>query len=322
MAAAASLAARIGVADSRWVTSNVYDAAEALDGEQFDIVYTGKGALCWLPDIERWARVAASMVKPGGFLYLAEFHPFGNTLDDENGRTVAYDYFDRSPQVWDEPGTYADLEAPTRENVSVEFNHGIGEIVSALIGAGLRLEFLHEYDMTLFERFAVLEQRDGVLPAPGGDAPGAVDVLAARREAGLSDCRLQLRHEALGVDDDPGDLAFADQASVGVVGGHGEAQEPVVAVREFGGGGDGAADRGRVEVVEADAGADGGLALGQQRLGRGDRGLLGQGDEARRAEDREVAGADGPRGVGVGDVQGGLRLDRGAFGGDGGFGHA
>ncbi|WP_194897391.1 class I SAM-dependent methyltransferase [Catenulispora pinisilvae] len=168
MAAAASLAERIGVTDSRWFTSDVYDAAEALGGEQFDVVYTGKGALCWLPDIERWARVAASVVKPGGFLYLSEFHPFGNTLREEDGRTVGYDYFDASPQVWDEPGTYADAAAATRENVTVEFNHGLGDIVSALIAAGLRLEFLHEFDKTMFARYQVLEKRDGFYRLPEG----------------------------------------------------------------------------------------------------------------------------------------------------------
>ena len=168
MEAAASLAARIGVTDSRWVTSNVYDAAEALGGEQFDVVYTGKGALCWLPDIERWARVAASVVKPGGFLYVSEFHPFGNALSEEDGRTVAYDYFDRSPHVWDSPGTYADFDAQTRENVTVQFDHGIGEIVSALIAAGLRLEFLHEHDVTVFSRYDVLEERDGFYRLPEG----------------------------------------------------------------------------------------------------------------------------------------------------------
>lgn len=168
MEAAAGLAERIGITDSRWVTSDVYDAAEALGGEQFDIVYTGKGALVWLPDIDQWARVAASLVKPGGFLYVSEFHPFGNSMDDERGQTVAYDYFDRSPQVWDEPGTYADFDAPTQQNVSVEFSHGIGEIVSALIAAGLRLEFLHEFEMTLFQRFQVLEKRDRAYWMPEG----------------------------------------------------------------------------------------------------------------------------------------------------------
>jgi SAM-dependent methyltransferase len=166
--AAAELARRIGVPDSRWVAANVYDAVEALGGEQFDVVYTGKGALCWLPDIGRWAEVATALVRPGGFLYLSEFHPFGNTLSEEDGRTVAYDYFDRSGQVWDEPGTYADAEARTRANVSVQFDHGLGDIVSALIGAGLRLEFLHEHEMTLFERFKVLQQRDGAYWLPEG----------------------------------------------------------------------------------------------------------------------------------------------------------
>ncbi|GAA2054108.1 class I SAM-dependent methyltransferase [Catenulispora yoronensis] len=164
---AAGLAERIGVEDSRWVAANVYDAVEALDGEQFDIVYTGLGALCWLPDVERWARVMAALVRPGGFLYLAEFHPFGNTLKPD-GLTVEYDYFDRSPQVWDEPGTYADFEAETEQNVTVQFDHGLGEIVSAVIKAGLRLEFLTEHEMTMFKRYDVLEERDGFLWMPEG----------------------------------------------------------------------------------------------------------------------------------------------------------
>jgi 2-polyprenyl-3-methyl-5-hydroxy-6-metoxy-1,4-benzoquinol methylase len=168
VSAAAELARRIGVEDSRWVASDVYDSVSALGGEQFDVVYTGKGALCWLPDISRWARVAAALVKPGGFVYLSEFHPFGNTLSEEDGRTVEYDYFNRSAQVWDEPGTYADFDAETQANVSVQFDHGLGEIVSALIEAGLRLEFLHEHEMTLFARFKVLQERDGAFWLPEG----------------------------------------------------------------------------------------------------------------------------------------------------------
>jgi SAM-dependent methyltransferase len=168
MDAAATLSSRVGISNARWFTSNVYDAAETLDGEQFDIVYTGKGALVWLPDVVRWAQVAASLVKPGGFLYLTEFHPFGNTLSEDDGRTVAYDYFDRSPQVWEGPGTYADFEAKTEQNIAVGFHHGIGDVVSALISEGLRLEFLHEYDMTLFSQYRVLEDRDGSYRLPAG----------------------------------------------------------------------------------------------------------------------------------------------------------
>lgn len=154
--AARAIAEECGI-DARFVTANVYDAAEAL-GETYDIVYTGLGALTWLPDIPRWAEVVVSLLKPGGFLYLAEFHPFSDVFDDADGTTVTYDYFDRSPLVWEEPGTYAQLDAATQSNRSISFPHGLGDIVSALIAAGLRLEFLHEYDYTLFRRFTGMEK--------------------------------------------------------------------------------------------------------------------------------------------------------------------
>ncbi|HEX2315398.1 MAG TPA: class I SAM-dependent methyltransferase [Thermomonospora sp.] len=177
---ARSLAAECGL-DARFVVADVYDAREAL-GETYDIVYTGIGALNWLPDVDRWARVAAGLVRPGGFLYLVEFHPAGDMLDDEEGRTVAYDYFDRGPHHWDEPGTYTGDGAPPGDMRSVQFLHGLGEVVSALVAAGLRLEFLHEHDFTLFRRFAALE-RDGVLyrqPAGRPRAPLMYSLRATR----------------------------------------------------------------------------------------------------------------------------------------------
>ncbi|MDK9499500.1 class I SAM-dependent methyltransferase [Streptomyces katrae] len=145
VAAAGELAGRIGADTARFVTADVYDAVEALGGQTFDIVYTGFGALCWLPDITRWARTVADLLTPGGFLYLAEYHPFADVLS-EDGQAVEHDYFERGALVFDEPGTYADLGAQTRSNRTVEWLHGIGEVVSALAAAGLRLEFLHEHD--------------------------------------------------------------------------------------------------------------------------------------------------------------------------------
>lgn len=165
--AARSLATQIGVADTRFVTSDVYDAVEALDGQTFDVVYTGLGALCWLPDIDRWARTAAALVAPGGFLYLAEFHPFADTLADD-GRTVEFDYFTQVGTVWDEPDTYTDGEKLTDATVTVELLHGIGEVVSALVKAGLRLEFLHEHEFSLFARFPVLERNGRNFTFPAG----------------------------------------------------------------------------------------------------------------------------------------------------------
>ncbi|MEU5992576.1 class I SAM-dependent methyltransferase [Spirillospora sp. NPDC047418] len=154
---------------ARFVAADVYDAPMVL-GDAYDIVYTGLGALCWLPDVDRWSRVVASLLRPGGFVYLAEFHPFADTLDDEEGRTVTYDYFAEGPQIWDEPdaGSYADPQASVQHTRSVEFVHGLGEVVTALAGAGLRIDSLREHDHTLWQRYAALERHGTAYRLPEG----------------------------------------------------------------------------------------------------------------------------------------------------------
>ncbi|MEU3602088.1 class I SAM-dependent methyltransferase [Streptomyces sp. NPDC006798] len=168
--AAGAIAEEIGLGPERaaFVTSDVYDAPHTVPPGPYDIVYTGLGALSWLPDIDRWAEVAASFVAPGGFLYLAEFHPITDVLDDETGTRVVHDYFSREPWEEDEPGTYTDPAATTAHNRTVEWQHPIGRVVSAICATGLRLEFLHEHDMTLWDRFASLEVRDGYRRFPAG----------------------------------------------------------------------------------------------------------------------------------------------------------
>lgn len=148
---ARKLAAELNLPEqrARFVEADVYDAPTVLDGARFDVVYTGLGALCWLPDLPRWARTVASLLAPGGFLHLAEFHPVANCLGD-GGTALTEDYFARDALVYDEPGTYADRDADTRHNRSVEWQHTLGDVVSAVAGAGLRIEFLHEFDFTLF----------------------------------------------------------------------------------------------------------------------------------------------------------------------------
>ncbi|MEU8993312.1 methyltransferase [Streptomyces caniferus] len=168
--AARELAAELGYAPDRaaFVAADVYDAAEAVPDTAYDIVYTGIGALNWLPDLQRWADTAASLVAPGGFLYLAEFHPLCDALDDETGSRIVHDYFSRDAWVDESPGTYTDFDAPTVNNRSVEWQHPIGDVVSALAATGLRIDFLHEHDMTMFQRFTALRRApDGYHRFPG-----------------------------------------------------------------------------------------------------------------------------------------------------------
>lgn len=186
---ARGLAGSLGLSQERaaFVPSDVYDAAEAVPDSAYDIVYTGTGALNWLPDVPRWAEVAASLVAPGGFLYLAEFHPLTDCLDDETGSTVTYDYFSRDAWVDESPGTYADFDAATVHNRSVEWQHPVGEVVSALAAAGLRIEFLHEHDASLFARYpALVRHADGSyrFPADRPRIPMMYSVKASRPAGG------------------------------------------------------------------------------------------------------------------------------------------
>ncbi|MFD7442046.1 class I SAM-dependent methyltransferase [Streptomyces sp. NPDC059909] len=154
--AARSLAADLGLGPDR----AAFVAAEAVPDTSYDIVYTGVGALNRLPDLTRWAETAAALVAPGGFLYLAEFHPLTDGLDDATGSRITYDYFARDAWVDETPGTYADFDAPTVHNRSVEWQRPVGEVVSAVAAAGLRIEFLHEHDVSLFERLGSLTRHE------------------------------------------------------------------------------------------------------------------------------------------------------------------
>ncbi|HXY44677.1 MAG TPA: class I SAM-dependent methyltransferase [Acidimicrobiales bacterium] len=152
---ARALAARLGV-EARFVEANVYDAVGAL-GDTYDLVYTGKGALNWIPDLAAWAQVVAALLGPGGRLYLSEYHPLMLMLADD-ALEFEWPYFNTGPQVWDEPATYADPEAVLEHTRTVEWPHPISEVIGSIIDAGLRLEFFHEFAESSFARFPFMEQ--------------------------------------------------------------------------------------------------------------------------------------------------------------------
>ena len=133
-----------------YVESELYDALEVLDPDSFDLVYTGVGALCWLPSIARWAEVVAGLLSPGGRLFLREFHPMLWSLadpGDDGLLVVEYPYFEREePLVFDEPGTYVETSATFEHNLTNEWNHGLGEIVTSLLERGMELTMLTEHD--------------------------------------------------------------------------------------------------------------------------------------------------------------------------------
>ena len=150
---ARSLAAETGI-EARFLVSDIYALTEKLNG-QFDIVFTSYGVLGWLPDIDRWAQVAAHFVRPGGTFYIAEFHPFASVFDDAPGVTdlqIRYPYFTPEEPIRTElnDGSYA-AGAQLQNRTNYNWPHPISEVVTALIDAGLRIEFLHEFPITSFQ---------------------------------------------------------------------------------------------------------------------------------------------------------------------------
>jgi SAM-dependent methyltransferase len=145
--AAAELALQCGL-DMEWITSDVYDAVAAVHGRTFDVVYTGVGAINWLPDIGAWARVVRQLLRPGGILYLYELHPTWMMVWGD-GKTISQHAIGAPFERWedDEPTTYAD-DLPMQERVSYERVHAIGEVLTAVLDAGLTIELFHEFDST------------------------------------------------------------------------------------------------------------------------------------------------------------------------------
>ncbi|MPM81793.1 hypothetical protein SDC9_128850 [bioreactor metagenome] len=148
---AASIAKEVNL-PARFICSDLYDLPNYLH-EQFDVVFTSYGILTWLPDIPRWAQIAASYVKPGGFLYLVEFHPFAQIFDEAApGYTIKYPYFEKNAIISTSDASYADAETKFEPITVYEWNHPISEVISSLIQAGLHIEFVHEFAESVYQQ--------------------------------------------------------------------------------------------------------------------------------------------------------------------------
>jgi SAM-dependent methyltransferase len=154
-----------------FVHSDIYDLPQRLGGT-FDIVFTSHGVLPWLPDLERWAGVIAHFLRPGGLFYIIEAHPFALVFDDErDDRELRprYPYFhETEPMRSEREGSYAEPDAPIH-SVTYEWSHSMGEILTAIAGAGLRIDSLQEYPCAGWAIVPWLELRpDGLWELPVG----------------------------------------------------------------------------------------------------------------------------------------------------------
>ena len=188
---ARSLSEELGI-DADFVVSNVYDLPDVLD-QRFDVVFTSYGALTWLPDLERWADVAAHFLEPGGFLYVVDSHPFGSVFYDEEDAVELrpfYPYSTRGARAHVVSELGVDLHGWARRGVRADVRVGPQR------GEHTQRADLGRADRRVLPRVPLLRipgpAHDGAgrrrLVAPAeGRGVGAVPVLAQGDEAGLGD---------------------------------------------------------------------------------------------------------------------------------------
>ncbi|MGC1473737.1 MAG: class I SAM-dependent methyltransferase [Psychroserpens sp.] len=143
-----ALAKRLNIelhADATFVCCNVLETSQFVK-KAFDIVFTSYGVIGWLPDLKPWGRMIAQRLKPGGIFYIVEFHPIVWMFDYlAKPPIMTYGYMQDEPIYEEYEGTYADQDSKI---ISKEFgwNHGLSEIINALIEAGLTIDYLKEHD--------------------------------------------------------------------------------------------------------------------------------------------------------------------------------
>ncbi len=153
--------------NTRFICSNLYDLPDVLD-EEFDIVYTAIGVLCWLPDLSEWANIIARFLKPNGVFYILDDHPFFHVFESEANQAgtqelrVRYPYFKTAEGEFYEGGHHSYAGSDIIETGCYEWRHSVGEILNAILGAGLRIQFFHEFACSGYKAFSCMEKdKDG-----------------------------------------------------------------------------------------------------------------------------------------------------------------
>nr|WP_321222156.1 class I SAM-dependent methyltransferase [uncultured Psychroserpens sp.] len=143
--------------DASFVCCNVLDTSKYIK-DTFDIVFTSYGVIGWLPDLKPWGKMIAERLKKGGVFYMAEFHPIVWMFDYLDGKAIMKYGYMQDDFIYEEyEGTYANEES---KMISKEYgwNHGLSEVVNALIDAGLQIDYLNEFDESPYNVLPDLEE--------------------------------------------------------------------------------------------------------------------------------------------------------------------
>lgn len=153
-------------ASARWVQSEVLAVPEGFN-DTADLVYTGKGALPWVNDLNQWAHVVARLLKPDGVLYVYEGHPLNAVWETEASTHVMREdgrgYFGKVPIANEDfPAAAVARYTPEGETppTAWEWQWTLGDVVTAVAGAGLTIEHLEEHPNHFWDQFPNLSKQE------------------------------------------------------------------------------------------------------------------------------------------------------------------
>ncbi len=160
---ARKLAAQMGI-EAEFIESDIMDVMGKVN-KKFDIVFSSTGVLCWLPDINVYARTVRHLLEDDGFFYILDGHPFRNVLVNQAGEissnTIQGDYFSKEVWAYDHMGDYTDPDL-TVPSPSYEWGWTLGEVVTALCEAGMRIQFLHEFPQFFYNGYSAYNENENI----------------------------------------------------------------------------------------------------------------------------------------------------------------
>lgn len=140
---ARQLAAEAGLA-AEFIEADVLALPASLTG-RFDVVFASYGVLCWISSALAWMRSAASSLRPGGVLVLIDIHPLVLMVDTAQPLTADFPYAGEQPRTFSSGSSYAVTGLDDSVSQTVQWPHGLGEIVTAAAAAGLQVQSLTEW---------------------------------------------------------------------------------------------------------------------------------------------------------------------------------
>ena len=168
--------------DAKFVCCNVLDTSAHIS-EKFDIIFTSYGTIGWLPDLRPWAQMISERLKDGGVFYIADFHPIAWMYDyTVSPPELKYGY-QQKEVIYDEyEGTYTDDGGKKMVSKEYWWNHSLGELISSLAEAGLRIEYLKEHNLSPYDIFpGLVKNKDGLYELPDSLYPLLFEVKAVKR---------------------------------------------------------------------------------------------------------------------------------------------